>query len=472
MNKPDAQAFEEKLLTIDLVDGLRREQERLDLALADAGRMQELRTEIQAYYAQAGITVSDALIDQAIEERQAQRFAFKPPQLTALGHLFASAYVYRGYVATAAILLAVAGVTGWYADRRYAAYQAEQALAAYRSGLQQQLAEIDASTGAIATLPQTLPALESPLVPALPGWSAELQASYQQARLALDSASECQSLALPSDLTLDWSGEAGLAQCHAGLPAARTATARAQQLVGSHRELGTAVAAYDLLQQRLTATPALLEWKAVADTSAAAQAATAAGSNSQQFITAATAASAAVEQLSTSLPPHASATACLASAVTEASAADKGALDDLLATGAAFKQNTSIAGIGEWATLAANTCEFFNSALTLRIVNEPGADTGTWRFYNGNRNARSYYIIVDALSGGAPGNALFTSAENQQDYRQGRFGVRVSERVFERIRRDKEDDGIIRNPSIGEKPADSLQWQLDDGFEPSFIAEW
>lgn len=473
MNKPDAKAFEEKLLTIDLVDGLRREQERLDLALSDAGRMQELRAEIQNYYAQAGITVSDALIDQAIEERQAQRFAFKAPDLGPLGHVFASSYVHRGKVATVAVLVALAGFSGWYVDRSYDAYQAGQALAAYRTGLQQQLNDIESSASAINALPETLPAIESPLIPALPNWLVDLQTSYQQARLSLADANVCQNLALPPDLTLDWSGESELASCHGNLANVRTATTRAQQLVNEHRQLNTAVTAYGLLQQRLEATPALLEWKAIADTNAAAQSATSAGSTREQFITTATAASTAAEQLSSSINAHGSATACLNGAIGEASAADSGPLNDLLATGTAFKQGTSVAGLGEWATLATNTCEFFNSALTLRIVNERGVDTGTWRFYDGNRNARSYYIIVDALTrGSTAGNALFESAEDQQSYRQGRFGVRVSERVFERIRRDKEDDGIIRNSTIGEKPADSLQWQLDDGFEPSFIAEW
>lgn len=473
MNKPDAKAFEEKLLTIDLVDGLRREQERLDLALADAGRMQELRTEIQAYYAQAGITVSDALIDQAIEERQAQRFAFRPPQLSPVGHLFASLYIHRGFVAAATLVIALGAGAAWYADRQYSAYQAGQALAAYRAGLRQQLAEIQDGQDAINALPETLPALASALVPALPNWSVDLQAAYQQARLGLGDARACRNLALPADLALGWSGEGQLASCHDNLPNVRSAAARAQQVASEHSELNSAVTSFGLLQQRLTATPALLEWKAVADANSAAQAATAIGSDRQQFVAATGAASSAVDQLSATVSSHSAASACLGSAISQASAgADRSALVDLLAAGAAFKESTSIAGLDDWAARASSTCEFFNTGLTLRIVNEPGEQTGTWRYYGNNANARSYYIIVDALAGGGAANALFESAEDQKSYRQERFGVRVSERVFESIRRDKEDDGIIRNATIGEKPAASLQWQLNDGFEPSFIAEW
>lgn len=369
MNKPDARAFEEKLLTIDLVDGLRREQERLDAALADAGQMQELRTQIRAYYAQAGITVPDTLIDQAIAERQAQRFAFKAPRLSPVGHFFANLYIHRGVVATAAIVLAVAGFSGWYAERQYAAYQQEQALAAYRGDLERQLSDIQASERALNALPATLPIIESAAIPALPNWVAELEASYQQAHLALDDAGTCAGLELPADLSLSWSGEDTLAQCHARLPDVQTATSRAQQLVNEHRDLATAVTNYDLLRQRLSAAPALLEWKAIADADNAAQAATAVGSDRAQFTTAVATASAAVNNLSAALATHGAASSCLSSSIDEAARADdRGTLESLLAEGAAFKQSTRLDGIGAWATRASSTCEFFNGALTLRVV--------------------------------------------------------------------------------------------------------
>lgn len=473
MSNPDAKAFEDKLLTIDLVDGLRREQERLDAALADAGRMQELRSEIQTYYAQAGIEVSDALIDKAIAERQAQRFAFRPPSLGLVGSFFANCYIYRGYVTAAVAALAVASFSGWYADRQYDAYQAEQALAAYRAGLQQQLAAIQASETAVAALPAALASIESTLIPALPNWLLDLQASYQQARLPLNAAEACWNLALPADLPLGWSGESELTGCHSNLANLQTNTTRAQQLLGEHRQLDTAVASYGLLQQRLIANPALLEWTAIATASNAAQSNTAVGSTRQQFTAAVGTASAAVDALSNVIGTHTAASSCLGAALNEAGGGDRNTLNGLLTEGLAFKQSSSLDGLADWSTRASNTCEFFNSDFSLRIVSEPGEQSGTWRYYGSNRDARSYYLIVDAVTaGGAAGTALFQSAEDQRTYRQSRFGVRVSERVFESVRRDKEDDGVIRNSTVGEKPADSLSWQLDDGVEPSFIAEW
>src|SRR5688572_17635370 len=120
MSTENAKAFEEKLLTIDLVDGLRREQERLDLALDDRERMEELRKEIHSYYSQAGIVVSDALIDRAIAERQQQRFAFKPPKLGTAGHIAARAWIYRGRVGALVATIALVASGSWFIEQQFA----------------------------------------------------------------------------------------------------------------------------------------------------------------------------------------------------------------------------------------------------------------------------------------------------------------------------------------------------------------
>ena len=299
MSTESAKAFEEKLLTIDLVDGLRREQERLDLALDDHERMQELRNEIRSYYQQAGITVSDALIDRAIEERQQQRFAFRPPKLGFAGHLAARTWIHRGPVSLIVAAIVLIGTGGWL--------------------IEQQLAE------------------------------------------------------------------------------------RAQQ------------------EQQVAETA------------------------------------------------HASALACLAENIAEADAADAAVLSALRNEGEALPATNAEAWNGE----ANATCAFFAAPVRLRVVSESGEQSGVWRYFNGNTGARAYYLVVDALSAsGTPVEVPFESAEDGQQYRQSRFAVRVDEAIYERVRADKEQDGVLQNAEAGTKPPDSLQWELPAGFEPSFIAEW
>lgn len=473
MSKQDARAFEEKLLTIDLIDSLRREQERLDAALGDAERMQVLRTEIQNYYAQAGISVSEALIDQAIAERQAQRLAFRPPALNPFGKLAASAWVYRKRVAAVLLLLVTAGGTGWFAEYQYDLWQQQRAVAAYRDQLQQQLDALNANQSAIAALPAELPGLSSSQIPALSLWMDELQTVYTQNLQVLNELRECDLTTLPEDLTLHWSGEAELNRCHARLDAAQTALARVQQLQEEHRQLAAAVESHRIWQQRRDINPMLEEWNIITSANNEVRSAAASGTSSQ-FATVMARATVILNELATALDTHTEASSCLSRAITAGgSGADQAALGGLLAEGQTFKRASTLDGLGNWSARAADTCTFFNEALQLRIVSERGEQTGVWRYYDGNRGARSYYLVVDAVSpGGRRSFALFNSAENNEYYKRDRFAVRVSEELFNDVRKDKQDDGILRNNTLGEKPANSLTWQLAPGAAPSFIAEW
>lgn len=477
MSSENARAFEEKLLTIDLVDGLRREQERLDAALDNSERMLELRNEIQAYYSQAGIVVSDALIDKAIAERQQQRFAFKAPKLGAGGHLLARGWIYRGRL-TIAVSAAVVSTLGvQFIDRQLASRAEQQQLAAYRSELQQQLDELASAQQRAAALPAALDAIVQPQdvapIAALPGWVLDLQSSYQQARLDLQGASACNALQLPAELPLGWEGEAQVDSCHAALPAASTALATAQRLRDEHQQLDTAVTRYGLLQQRVAANPALNDWRAVAGTLSAAAAATAPGNTYQSFTAAVGAAGNAVDTVASVAPAHSSAIACLTAAIAEADSQDAQQLGSMRDEGVAFTQGNDIRGVVNWSTQANDTCAFFGAALNLRMVSEAGEQTGVWRYYDGNRNGRSFFLVVDALSAtGAKVDVSFVSAEDQLRHKQSRFAVQVVERIYNRVRDDKLDDGLLRDSDAGSKPANSLRWDLPDGYQPNFIAEW
>jgi hypothetical protein len=88
----------------------------------------------------------------------------------------------------------------------------------------------------------------------------------------------------------------------------------------------------------------------------------------------------------------------------------------------------------------------------LRIVSRPREPTAVWRVPARNPNARNYYLIVEAV---APDGHLVkvpvTSEEDGRTDTVSRWGVRVSEAVFEEVRRDKNDDGIVQRSILGEK---------------------
>lgn len=94
---------------------------------------------------------------------------------------------------------------------------------------------------------------------------------------------------------------------------------------------------------------------------------------------------------------------------------------------------------------------------TLRIVSRPGEQSGIWRNPQGRPTQRNYYLIVEVLSPtGQPVKLPITSEEDQKTTSVDRFGIRVSEQVFDQIRRDKADDGIIQRAVIGQKARGAL----------------
>jgi len=126
--------------------------------------------------------------------------------------------------------------------------------------------------------------------------------------------------------------------------------------------------------------------------------------------------------------------------------------DRILADGRAALSRNDAAG----ARQAIGELEALRNALhqeyVLRIVSRPREPTAVWRVPARNPNARNYYLIVEAV---APDGHLVkvpvTSEEDGRTDTVSRWGVRVSEAVFEEVRRDKNDDGIVQRSILGEK---------------------
>ncbi len=94
----------------------------------------------------------------------------------------------------------------------------------------------------------------------------------------------------------------------------------------------------------------------------------------------------------------------------------------------------------------------------LRIVARPGATSGVWRIPDANEDARNYYLIVEALDRKArPVTVSVTNEETGKAADVTEWGVRVPEATFNRVRGDKEDDGIIQNDILGAKRRGTLE---------------
>ena len=126
--------------------------------------------------------------------------------------------------------------------------------------------------------------------------------------------------------------------------------------------------------------------------------------------------------------------------------------DALLADGKAALSRQDAAGTQQ----AIGDLEVLRAALrreyTLRIVSRPGEPSGVWRVPQRNPTGRNFYLIVEAVTPDGRSVSLpMTSEEDGRTEAVSKWGIRVSEEVFDQIRQDKNDDGIVQRNRLGEK---------------------
>ena len=126
---------------------------------------------------------------------------------------------------------------------------------------------------------------------------------------------------------------------------------------------------------------------------------------------------------------------------------------------------------------AARSLDSLNNRLTaeysLQIVSGPNARSGVWRQSEANRNARNYYIIVEAVSPGGKRLSLpITSEEDGKTRKVTSWGLRVPAQVYDRIRRDKQDNGIIDQKQFGAKKRGYLDPDYNFPTTGGAITQW
>jgi hypothetical protein len=109
----------------------------------------------------------------------------------------------------------------------------------------------------------------------------------------------------------------------------------------------------------------------------------------------------------------------------------------------------------------------------LRVVSRPGEQTGVWRVPQRNPNARNFYVIVEPVAN--DGRVLSLPVQNEetgQTTSVSKFGVRVPETLFQSVRRDREDDGIVQRNRLGEKKRGELDVTYISPMPGGFITAW
>lgn len=110
---------------------------------------------------------------------------------------------------------------------------------------------------------------------------------------------------------------------------------------------------------------------------------------------------------------------------------------------------------------------------TLRMVSKPNEPSGIWRLPRRNPLGRNYYLIVEPIAlGGRVLSLPITSEEDGEKATVSRWGIRVSKEVFDRVRQDKNDNGIIDNSRVGEKRRGGLEIDYLMPVQGGVILKW
>jgi hypothetical protein len=411
----------EVMLAMDVVDTLRHQQSLVERELQTEDREAELIEKLRKIYADQGLEVTDAVISQGVKAMREERFTYQPPP-GGLQTMLARLYVNRGRWAKRAALLLLVLASVWAGYRYLYVMPAERG----RSRLVQELKN---------------------------------QASNQQ-----------ESIKTLQEQTNTSTGE--LDKTMPSVPSSFQSTARrladqARQLLASAaRELGAA----EKLGAVTPSDPEILEARAA---SVQQRLAEQKGmiDRAQGDLQNAQAAIQSIRSLETTFKDLESIRAEALKAAREPAAANKVAA--LYNNGIAAIQTGDL----ETARTARQALQYTRDMLaqeyTLQIVSRPGTQSGVWRYPVDSRTARNYYLVVEAVTPSGQRLKLpITSEEDGKVRSVSVWGLRVDPQVYERVRQDKMDDGIVNNKNVGSKKRGYLTPDYTVTTTGGAITEW
>jgi len=144
----------------------------------------------------------------------------------------------------------------------------------------------------------------------------------------------------------------------------------------------------------------------------------------------------------------------------------------LAAVRTAIQGNDDNAATRELAELTLLVTELDRS-YELRIVSGGNKRSGVWRKKNDDPRVRNYYIIVEAID--RNGHRLVLPVRNEETGRTSKvtsFGIRVAESVYEKVKNDKLDNGIIDNRVFGRKKRGTRRVEYFFPVQGGRITSW
>jgi TolA-binding protein len=411
----------EVMLAMDVVDTLRHQQSLVERELHSDDREADLIEKLRKIYADQGLEVSDQVIAEGVKAMQEERFTYSPPP-GGFKTTLARIYVNRGRWAKR-VLFFLIGVAVLWAGYHYLYVKPSER---GRSRLAQELkTQVSDQQGMIATLKEQVGSAAGELEKVLQSAPAEVMPTARRladkARQSLASAARELGAAEKIGLTanvdpnnLDAQAtkiQQRLAEQKGVVDRARSEFETAQAAIGSIRTLGTELGDLDTLR---------------------------------------------------------------AEALKEAR---EGGVPEKI--DALYNNALSALKSGDFETARtarqalAYTRDMLGQEYTLKIVSRPGTPSGVWRYPVDSRTARNYYLIVEAVSPSGQRLTLpITSEEDGKVRTMSEWGLRVEPQVFERVRQDKAQDGIVNRNIVGAKKRGYLTPEYTIATSGAAITEW
>ncbi|MGD8970881.1 MAG: DUF6384 family protein [Desulfobacterales bacterium] len=411
----------EVMLAMDVVDTLRHQRSLVQRELQSEDREADLIEKLRKIYTDQGLEVSDEVIAEGVKAMREERFAYRPPP-GGLKTTLARLYVNRGRWAKRAMLFLIAAAAVWAGYRYLYVMPAErgrgrlaQELKTQVSGQQERMIilreEINAATGELEEALQSVPA--SVLSPA--------RRLSDGARQSLTSAAR-----------------------------QLRAAERLEPVAGIDPNTLETNAA--IIQQRLTERKGILD-------------------GAQTDLESAQAANRSILSLGTEFNDLDSLRVEALKATSEKEVAER--------VEALYNNALSAVKSGdlETARTARNalqtTRDMLGQEYTLQIVSRPGTPSGVWRYPVDSRTARNYYLIVEAvLPSGQRLKLPITSEEDGKVRELSEWGLRVEPQVYEQVRQDKQQDGIVNRKIVGFKKRGHLTPEYSVATTGGTITEW
>lgn len=411
----------EVMLAMDVVDTLRHQESIVERELQSEDREAELIEKLRKIYADQGLEVSDEVIAEGVKAMREERFAYRPPP-GGLNTTLARLYVNRGRWAKRVLWLLMAVAAFWAGYRYLYVMPAERG----RSRLARELkTQVSDQKERIVTLKERINAA-----------TGELDKALQSVPAAVL------------------------------LPARRLSEGARQSLASAARQLGAAeklgpAAGIDPNNLETYATKIqqrLIEQKGIVD-------------RAQNDLENAQAAIGSIRSLGAEFNDLDSLRAEALKAAREKGVPEK---IDALYNNALLAVKS---GDLETAKTARNALQYTRDMLgqeyTLQIVSRPGTPSGAWRYPVGSNTARNYYLIVEAVSPSGQRLKLpITSEEDGKVRSLSEWGLRVEPQVYEQVRQDKQQDGIVNHKVVGFKKRGYLTPDYTVATTGDTITEW